>query len=318
MKNGLAAGLIAVSLVLGAGGGVFGSYMYNKPIIEEFEGNVAQLQSTLDAIGPLTTLYTVKAVTKPGDTITQDMLQEQSVPASFVGSNALNSTVDIIGKYSKVSISPGTTLTSDLLMDDDINDEKELWHTVRWYDVVVSMWPTAGLDVGKYVDLRMLMPYGEEYIVLSHMRIDGISDGTVRFKMTQSQIYLYQSALVDYYLNSGQGVILYFTEYLEPGVQKPAQITYKISEEIANAMRTDPNLYNTAWKAIYNADDRAAIEGDLVPTDDELAKKPEQVLGEINSGRNQWSSVINGSSSSYRDEESDDDGGKDDDGGIVW
>ena len=319
MKNGLAAGLMVGTLLLGAGGGFGINYAVNKPTIETFEQQVAQLQASLDAIGPITTLYTVKGKVKPGDVITTDMLETQSVPASFVGENSLQSTTDIVGKYAKVGIANGTSITSDLLMEDDINNEKSLWHTARWYDVVVSMWPSAGLDVGKYVDLRILMPKGEEYIVLSHMRIDGISDSTVRFKMTAAQMSLYQSALVDYYLNSAKGVLLYFTEYLEPGVQKPANITYKVSEEVMRAMQKDSNLYATAWASVYDASRRSDIESDLVPTEDDIDKTDADIMGEISSGRNTWASAINGGASSYRDTETkEEDSSGDEAGGIIW
>lgn len=317
MKNGLAVGLIVGGIILGVGGGFGVNYMINKPVIETFEQQVAELQASIDAIGPITTLYTVKSTVKPGDLITADMLEEQSVPASFVGANALQDTSQIIDKYAKVAITNGTTITADILMEDDINDEKALYNTVRWYDVVVNTWPAKELKIGTYVDLRIMMPFGEEYIVLSHMRIDGMSDATVRFKMTETEINLYQSALVDYYLNSSKGVILYFTEYLEPGVQKPANVTYKVNEEIMRAMQKNSNLYATAWATVYDATKRSDIEADLVPDEEDIDKTDAERATDINSGRSNWASTIGGGSSSYHDEsteEATEEGGSD----IRW
>lgn len=318
MKNGLAVSIIVGAIALGGGGGFAVNYMVNKPTVETYEQQVAQLQASLDAIGPLTTLYTVKANTTPGIEITADMLEEQSVPASFVGANALQSTVDIVGKYAKVGIAPGTPITSDLLMEDDINNEKELWHTVREYDVVVQWWPASGLKIGDYVDLNIIMPYGETYVVLSHMRIDGISDSTVQFKMTEAQYYLYQSALVDYYLNAEQGVRMTFFRYIEPGVQKPANVTYKVSEEIMRAMQKDSNLFATAWASVYDATTRSDIEGDLVATDEERERDETEKTGIIAGGRDTWISSITSGSGSFTNNDEPEDKKEDEEGGIVW
>lgn len=330
MKTPLAIGLIAGGILLGGGGGFAINYILNKPVVETYQEQIATLQTSLDAVGDVTTLYTVNAVTKPGDLITEEMLAEQTVPVSLVADNVKLSPEDIVGLYSKVSITPGTTITGDLLMEDDINNEKNLYHTVREYDVVVNMWP-IGLEIGDYVDLRIMMPYGEEYIVLSHMRVDGMSDAVVKFKMTETQISLYQSALVDYYLNSAQGVMMYFTKYIEPGVQKPANITYKVNDEIMQAMKKNSNLYATAWASVYDATVRSEIESDLLLTDTERDMFEEDIetpgssdgkqSGTISSGRTSWVSSVQSGNSDYSDDSTEaegDDNGDDDDGGIVW
>lgn len=329
MKTPLAVGLIVAGLALGGGGGFAINYMMNKPVVETYEQQVATLQASLDAIGAVTTTYTLKVTTKPGDLITEDMLEVQSVPLTLVPANAIKSSEEILGMYSKVSITPGTALTTDLIMQDDIKNEKNLYNTVREYDVVVNMWP-IGLTIGDYVDMRIIMPYGEEYIVLSHMRVDGMSDGVVKFKMTEAQISLYQSALVDYYLNSEQGVALYFTKYIEPGVQKPANITYKVNDEIMQAMKKNSNLYATAWASVYDATVRSEIESDLVLTETEIKReedniespgsKDEDNTGTISGGRQNWMSTVQSGGSDYVDDsESTESNGEEEEGGdIAW
>ena len=316
MKTPIALIIAGVTLVGGAAGGVFISYQYNSSIVEEYEGQVAALQATLDDIGAMTTAYTVIGTTKAGEEIREDMLAELTIPMSFLNDSYVLSKDDIVGKYSKISIVPGTPITADTLMVDDINDEKALWNTVREYDVVVNMWP-IGLEIGDYVDLRIMMPYGEEYIVLSHMRIDGMSQQTVKFNLTEIQINLYQSALVDYYLNSDQGVMLYFTKYIEPGVQQPANITYKVSEEIMNAIKKNSNLYATAWASCYDAATRADIIQDLIPVeDDEDEPTDSENANDINGGRQQWIGQVTGGESSYTDGSEEED--EEDGGGIKW
>ena len=298
MRKSIVVVLIVISLIVGAGGTFLATYFYNQGIIEEYQEQVSILQTSLDSIGDISTAYTVIKQTEPGELITEEMLEEISIPASMLNESFVLDTTDIAGKYSKVALVPGTPITADVIMGEDINDKNALYHTVRAYDVVVNMWP-IGLKIGDYVDMRIMMPFGEEYIVLSHMRVNGMSDGTVRFNLTEAQINLYQSALVDYYLNSSQGVMIYFTKYIEPGVQKPALITYKVSDNIMEAMKKNGNLYATAWASVYDATVRNQIEEDLVPTDTEAKQNDETITGTISGGRNSWAGEVQSGENTY-------------------
>lgn len=300
MKKGLAIILIIVALLLGGGGTFLGFYFYHQGIVDQYQEQVSRYQASLDAVGTITTTYTVTVQTTPGQLITDDMIDEISIPMSMINESFVTDYDMIVGKYSKVAILPGTPITADVLMEDDINNERNLWHTVREYDIVVNMWP-IGLKIGDYVDMRIMMPYGEEYIVLSHMRVNGMSENTVKFLLTETQINLYQSAMVDYYLNSSQGVMLYFTKYIEPGVQKPANITYKVSDKIMEAMKKNPNLYATAWASVYDATSRNEIEADLVLTPTEQEQDDDSKTSAISGGRGSWAGTIAGGEGSYTD-----------------
>ena len=300
MKKSIAIILTVIALLVGSGGTFLAVFLYNQGIIEEYQQQVSVLQASLDSVGDITEAYTVIKQTEPGEQITDEMLDIISVPASMLNDSFVMDPSLIVGKYSKVAILPGTPITSDVLMDEDINDKNALYHTVREYDVVVNLWP-IGLKIGDYVDMRIIMPYGEEYIVLSHMRVNGMSDKTVKFLMTEAQINLYQSALVDYYLNSAQGVSIYFTKYIEPGVQKPALITYKVSDAIMEAMKKNGNLYATAWASVYDATTRNEIDADLVTTDREEGLDDDSRTGTISGGRNTWIGEIESGRNTYTD-----------------
>lgn len=298
MKKSIAIILSVIALLVGSGGTFLAVFLYNQGIIEEYQEQVSALQTSLDSVGDITEAYTVIKQTKPGEQITEEMLDIISIPASMLNDSFVMDMDSIVGLYSKVNILPGTPITSDLLMEEDINDKNVLYNTVREYDVVVNLWP-IGLKIGDYVDMRIIMPYGEEYIVLSHMRVNGMSDKTVKFKLTEAQINLYQSALVDYYLNSAQGVSIYFTKYIEPGVQKPALVTYKVSDKIMEAMKKNGNLYATAWASVYDATTRNEIDADLVETDRESEQDEDSKTGTISGGRNTWIGEVESGRSSY-------------------
>lgn len=309
MKKSIAIILSVIALLVGSGGTFLAVFLYNQGIIEEYQEQVSALQTSLDSVGDITEAYTVIKQTKPGEQITEEMLDVISVPASMLNDSFVMDTESIVGLYSKVNILPGTPITSDLLMEEDINDKNALYNTVREYDVVVNLWP-IGLKIGDYVDMRIIMPYGEEYIVLSHMRVNGMSDKTVKFKLTEAQINLYQSALVDYYLNSAQGVSIYFTKYIEPGVQKPALVTYKVSDKIMEAMKKNGNLYATAWASVYDATTRNEIDADLVETDRESEQDEDSKTGTISGGRNTWIGEVESGRNSYTETVEADTGGE--------
>ena len=121
----------------------------------------ATLQSTIDSIGPVTTAWTVKEGLniEPGDEVLDEHLIQQTVPASSVNSNWVLNKSDLVGKYYKVHIDAGTSLTYDLLMETDSVEDYEYER-----DVLLSSIP-VGLEVGDYVSFRYVLPYGEEFIV---------------------------------------------------------------------------------------------------------------------------------------------------------
>ena len=194
----------------------------------------------------------------------------------------------IVGKYYKVNIEPGTPITSDLVMEDKMDN------TLRDIDISVSTW-VVGMRVGDYVDIRLTLPYGEDYVVLTHKRIQSIGDKTVKMYLTEDEWNTYQSAMVDYYLYSQKGARIYFSKYVAPGLQTEATAFYAISDRVKEVIRTNPNIVNLAQMEAQSAL-RPVIDGYL-----EQAKSPnttvEQEAAAISAGRNSYTSDV---SSDYR------------------
>lgn len=237
---------IVITVLLVSGIWVFILFQRTKSVTEKFEGEIAQLTATLDALGPNVTCYTVTEEfsnhyenNTAGQILTDSALQPIEVPSSLVGTSYVTSTTDIVGKYCKVNIEPGTPITYDLLMGELYDD------TLRDVDITVNSW-VVGMREGDYVDIRFTLPFGEDYIVLSHQRVQGISDRTIKMYLTEEEQHIYQSALVDYYLNADNGARIYLTKYVEPGVQQEAQAYYAPRAEVETMMRTDPNIVNKA------------------------------------------------------------------------
>lgn len=274
----------------------FGVMLHRTGSLEKkYTGEVAKLESTLNALGPSVTCYTLSESfwnnnnkDIAGRTITDDSLQAISVPSSLVGTAYVTNKEDIVGKYYKVNIEPGTPITSDLVMEDKMDN------TLRDIDISVSTW-VVGMRVGDYVDIRLTLPYGEDYIVLTHKRIQSIGDKTVKMYLTEDEWNTYQSAMVDYYLYSQKGARIYFSKYVAPGLQTEATAFYAISDRVKEVIRTNPNIVNLAQMEAQSAL-RPVIDGYL-----EQAKSPnttvEQEAAAISAGRNSYTSDV---SSDYR------------------
>lgn len=240
--------LIIVGVILGfvlSGVATFfiTNYFHNKET-EQLTSQIATLNANLDAIGPIVTCYTVQSATFPGQEITEDLIVEQSIPSSFKN-DSFATIEDLVGLYSKVAITPGTPITKDMVMSEEVID------SLREVDISGNRWP-IGLKEGDYVDLRITYPRGEDFIVLSHKRVMSITEQTLKVHMTEEEQQLYQAALVDYYLSRGYGGDLYLTKYVEPGIQEDAAVYYSVPSNIEAVCRKDPNIIDLAQVTVEN------------------------------------------------------------------
>lgn len=264
---------------------VWGFIMYNKTkeITEKFEGEISQLTATLDALGPNVDCYTVTEEytnhvngDTTGQIIENNALQVISVPSSLVGDTYVTDPSKIVGRYWKVNVHPGTPITSDLVMAEKYDD------TLRDVDIACDSW-VVGMREGDYVDLRFTLPFGQDYIVLTHKRVQSIGAKTIKLFMTEEEQHIYQSVIVDHYLNQKNGSRLYLTKYVEPGVQKKATTYYAASDAVKTMMLADPNIVSKAEIKIKSAF-RPAIDGALNQFIDESVTLKNQ-SGNISGGR---------------------------------
>jgi len=154
--------------------------------------------------------------------------------------------VDILGTpyIAKININENTIITSDMLalgelLTDDIRKQE--------YNAVVL--PTD-LTSGDYIDIRMMLPNGQDFVVLSKKMvelpmIDGMeSETTIWLEMSEDEILTMSCAIVEAYRINGSK--LYATKYKDPGYQEAAEITYPISAEVRQLILSDPNVTEKA------------------------------------------------------------------------
>lgn len=234
--------LIVVAFLITIGLGLFGTFHFKKKNEEQLAINStlqiqnAQIQSELSAIGTMTTVYQVGTKVFASKEINAGDLVPVSVPATAVGSNTVIDLSQIKGKCYKIDINPGTILTTDMFM---VKDDSML---VKKFtrELTLTALP-LGLQQGEYIDIRLLLPNGEEYIVFSHLKVDMISGTNISFKVSEEESYILNSMLQDLAVY-GSATAFYATRYLEPGLHTDTVAFYPVQSEMEDWIRWNPNI----------------------------------------------------------------------------
>ena len=149
----------------------------------------------------------------------------------------------------KVDMQKNTVLTTEMLAKgmDSLADD------VRRQEYNMFVLP-MDLETGDYIDIRLMLPTGEDYIVIAKKEVEipdvggQVSADTIWLKVSEDEILTLSSVIVDAYRISGSK--LYATKYTEAGIQKAATPTYIASAETINLINKDPNILAKAANAL--------------------------------------------------------------------
>lgn len=236
-----------------------------------------------------------------GDVITSDMLTQVDVPSSIIPANAItlddiiNNNIDeegniiegSISTVAKININSGTILTSDMVQNTD--DTIQADQRIQEYNMIQL--PTQ-LQNGEYIDIRLRLPSGEDYIVVSKKKVElpiisGIDSlNSIWIKMSEADILAMSNAIVEAYIMKGS--VLYATRYAEAGMQTAATSTYVPSQAVMNLMYADPNIVQNAKNELLaryqsTVNNRNSINNSLnIYAEDSTSNIEEGVQEEIN------------------------------------
>lgn len=228
----------------------------NTETATKYTTELASLQARLDSIGTRVEVYTVTKAHKAGDYIAAEEIDTLWTYSTLITDQYITSIDEIQDRICKIAINPGTAITRNMLMDEPLDD------TTRDQDITLD-YMTVGLTPGDYIDIRMVMPYGDDYIVMSHVRVQEIHDATIKVYLTELEWNTYQGAFIDYILNQEYGCRIYATRYVEPGIQQEAVAFYAVPDNIAALLQKNPNIVDKTKAASLN-EWRASIEQALV------------------------------------------------------
>lgn len=225
----------------------------------------------------------VKQIHIAGDDNIQTPEEEGVYPLTDLGNNQYyytrnNQRVDVIvtRKYvtlaeesciAKIDLNARTILIPSMLAKnyeittDDMREEE--------YNMILL---PSTLQSEETVDIRLQLPTGENYIVLSKKRVtipmlgETLAPETIKIRLNEAELLTMSSAIVDAYKLTGSK--LYAVKYVEPGLQQTATVTYTPSRETITQIQTDPNVVQTAREELfkYYGRDYAAIRDQINKT----------------------------------------------------
>lgn len=254
---------LIVLMLAGSSGYLF---FKNRDLNKSYEAatqQVTELQSKLDAIGTFTDVYTIKASVKMGQEIKEDDLILQTVPTSTVPANVVTDKGSLVGNYYRIGLEPGITLTSDFI------SVEEYEGSVYERDVFLDSLP-VGTQVGDYIDIRVVLPGGEEFVVFSHKRVNARYENAVKMKFDEAQLWLYTSMMVDKSIYKEYGMKIYATKYVDPGAHDKTIAYYPVRKEVMDIANVNRNLSTKQKKNMYNENLRNSIDAKLKYYSDEL------------------------------------------------
>ncbi|MEG2512806.1 MAG: SAF domain-containing protein [Acetivibrio sp.] len=180
-------------------------------------------------------LYVAKKDIRAGETLTADMVRYEK------GYSSMENHVfaeNVEGKTACARIPKGTQVLHTMLTENTEKEAREeefrvfyLSENLKPYDVV---------------DIRILYPNGENYIVLSKKILKELNQErtTCYLWMEEQETLFISSAMVDAYMTPG--AILYTTKYVESEIQKPSIVTYIPSHQVMDLIQKNPNIVESA------------------------------------------------------------------------
>ena len=204
-----------------------------------------------------------------------ELEQEENTGNYFITVDGERQYIELnsIPLVAKVDMAANTVLTRQLVASaDNISTD-----SVRTEEYNMIVLPTQ-IETGDYVDIRLVLPGGQNYIVVSKKEVTvpniaGIpSEDTIWMNLSEQEILLMSNAIVEAY--KIQGAKLYANIYTEPGMQEAATITYTPSREVADLIEANPNIVQEAKQALasrYDANQRNNIINQAIINEGEAA-----------------------------------------------
>ncbi len=201
------------------------------------------------------TVMTLKSSVKSGEEITSEKIQTSTADANVTPNEILTQNLldaitndqngnKIKKAIAKIDLTEKTILTTNMITTEDsypTNDARQ-----QEYNMIVL--PTL-LETGDTIDIRLRLPNGVDYIVLSKKKVT-IPDlkgttsaaSTIIINVNESEILTMSAAIIDTYKIKGSK--LYANQYTDPGIQNISSLTYVPSEETKALVKEDSNIAN--------------------------------------------------------------------------
>ena len=180
-------------------------------------------------------------------------LKQEETENYYIERNGQKEYVELatVPVVAKVDMKKNTVLTTEMI----VKSNEKTTNDLRKVEYNVFTLPSQ-LQTGEYIDIRLSLPTGQDYIVVSKKQVEipqvsgvDVAD-TIWIKLTEDEIITLNNAIVDAY--RALGSTLRVTIYTEAGTQEAATPTYIPSREVAELINSNPNIVQTAKNELIN------------------------------------------------------------------
>lgn len=261
---------------------------------------ITKLQKEMkDTKAATKTAYVLKQDVKSGDKINSSMLQETQVIQDVIPTDFISKADITENTVAKVNLTKGSVLSKALIQESDAKITSDLRQ--QEYNMIVL---PQYLENGDYIDIRLRLANGQDYIVVSKKQVQNSAEDTVWLNMYEEETVAMSNAIVEAY--KMKGAKLYATTYVEPGSQANATPTYVPSAEVINLINADRNITEEARRALaerYTTEARARRENDInsqlnsyaEEAKDNVESSVEQEITNSKEARKQYLDTLNAS-----------------------
>lgn len=241
----------AICIIALGGAAVFTAIMVTGQIRDKYAAELEDAYKEMAANKK--SVFVAKEDIAPGDYITETNVILQTDYAPLPQETYISS--KDIGKVALINISAGTQLLSTMVSEKAINSELR---EVEYSAINIS----SNIADNDTIDIRIMYPNGETYVVLSKKVIRGYAPDTpiCHLWLAEEELLRMSAAIVDAGLYSGSK--LFVTKYIEPNIQEASIINYTPSLSILALLERDPNVLERASQEL-NKDVRKALENRL-------------------------------------------------------
>ena len=194
-------------------------------------------------------VYVASQDIKSGETITYDKLKSIAVSKSVIPANVLS--VELTeNTIARIDLNKGTIVTNNMVQENDAKTTDDL--RKQEYNMIIL---PSQIQSGDYVDIRLRLSNGVDYIVASKKKveiptIDGVeSANTISVNMNETETMVMANAIIEAYIDKGS--LLYVATYVEPGMQTSLTPTYVPSGAVQSAINANPNIEQEAKNALF-------------------------------------------------------------------
>lgn len=198
----------------------------------------------------MVTVYTLNRDVDAGEEVSEADFTTTAVNKATAPKDYLTPTDLKEKNIAKIAMTAGTVLSKEMIYE----DEAEQGDDVRKQEYNMFVLPTD-LQNGDYIDIRLMLPSGTDYIVASKKKVEipqiaqVDATDTISVNLSEEETLLVSNAIIDAYRIVGSK--LYVTRYTEPGIQKASEPTFPANKDVMSLINANPNIVEQARQALW-------------------------------------------------------------------